>query len=130
MAERQAKIDAALLLFSRAVNPGAYGAAVLGSLGTDEDRRALLKVVQPDGQLAQAQQATPAQSDAVEPLAEPLAAEQSAAPAAAAEPVAEQSAAPAAEAEPSAAPAAAAETLAEPLAEQWAAPAAEPQPIV
>lgn len=44
---RKGKLDAAVLLYSRTVDPHAYGAAVLESLGTDTDRQALLDVINP-----------------------------------------------------------------------------------
>lgn len=47
MSYRKGKLDAAVLLYSRAIDPGVYAAAVLESLGTDTDRQALLDVINP-----------------------------------------------------------------------------------
>jgi len=47
MSYRKGKLDAAVLLYARAIDPNAYGAAVLDSLGTDSDRQALIDVMHP-----------------------------------------------------------------------------------
>mmetsp|Transcript_26474 Transcript_26474/g.68319 ORF Transcript_26474/g.68319 Transcript_26474/m.68319 type:complete len:105 (-) Transcript_26474:28-342(-) len=47
MSYRKGKLDAAILLHSRAIDPEKYGAAVLEQLGTDTDRQALEDVMKP-----------------------------------------------------------------------------------
>jgi hypothetical protein len=44
---RKGKLDAAILLFSRSIDPAQYGEFVMESLGTDADRQALMDAIHP-----------------------------------------------------------------------------------